>query len=317
MTPKLVKISDLFEVKYGNQFDLSKMESFDDSKINFISRSSQNQGLVAKVEKYNETEPFPPGLITVTLGGTYLLSAFLQTQPFYTAQNIKILIPKRKMEDVELLFYCYCISHNRFRYTSHGREANKTLNDILIPERLIDMWRDISIDKFKPIIKPVINKEIGLETRQWKDFRLDDLFEITGTKTTPITILEEYGVGKYPFVTTQATNNGVEGLYDYCTESGGVLVVDSAVIGYCSYQPINFSASDHTEKLIPKFEIDPYIGLFLSTMINKEQYRYNYGRKASQSRLKERTIRLPSDGNIPDWKFMAEYMKSLQYSANL
>ena len=65
-----------------------------------------------------------------------------------------------------------------------------------------------------------------------------------GSETTPLLELEEYGYGEYPYVTTQATNNGVEGLYNYYTEEGGVLTVDSAVLGYCSYQSYNFSASD-------------------------------------------------------------------------
>ena len=84
------------------------------------------------------------------------------------------------------------------------------------------------------------------------------------------------------------------------------------------YQPLNFSASDHVEKLIPKFEMDKYLAMFLVTIINKEQYRYNYWRKASQTRLKERSIKLPSktDGS-PDWNFMRNYIKSLPYSASL
>lgn len=317
MEQKLVKISDLFDVKYGNQFDFSKMELLEESEINFISRSSQHQGVIAKVEKYKETEPFPAGIITVTLGGTYLLSSFLQTQPFYTAQNVKVLIPKHGMSDLELLFYCYCISHNRFRYTSHGREANKTLNDLLIPAEIPDEWAKINIEAFSPRAESVISEKMELSVSSWGEFNIADLFVITGSKTTPLFEIEMSGAGSYPFVTTQATNNGIEGCYDYFTEKGNVLVVDSAVLGYCSYQPLDFSASDHVEKLTPKFEIDKYIGLFLATVLNKEQYRYNYGRKASQARLKERSIRLPSRDDVPDWDFMRNYIKSLPYSSNL
>lgn len=167
------------------------------------------------------------------------------------------------------------------------------------------------------IYKPVVDAEINMNKEQWESYSLESLFRITGSKTTPLLELEEYGVGNYPFVTTQATNNGIEGFYDYSTEKGNLLVIDSAVLGYCSYQPFDFSASDHVEKLIPKFEMDKYIGLFLATILNKEQYRYNYGRKASQTRLKERSIKLPSREGAPDWDFMGSYMKSLPYSSNL
>jgi type I restriction enzyme M protein len=167
------------------------------------------------------------------------------------------------------------------------------------------------------IYQPVIETTIELNTSAWHSFQLVDLFDITGSKTTPLSELSEYGKGNYPFVTTQATNNSVEGFYDYFTEQGNVLVIDSAVIGFCSYQPFNFSASDHVEKLIPKFELDSFIALFLTTILNKEQYRYNYGRKASQTRLKQRSIKLPEKNNQPDWVFIRNYIKSLPYSANL
>lgn len=164
----------------------------------------------------------------------------------------------------------------------------------------------------------IIDKSIDLKTDTWELFELNQLFNITGSKTTSVLDLEEFGQGKYPYVTTQATNNGIEGFYDYYTEFGNVLTVDSAVVGYCAYQAENFSASDHVEKLIPNnFGMNKYIGLFLVTILNLERYRYNYGRKASQSRMKQISIKLPSKGNKPDFEFMENYIKSLPYSKSL
>lgn len=314
---KLVKIRDLFEIKNGNGFELINMQEISRSLgngVNFISRTEKNNGISAYIEK-EAINPFPPKTITVAVGGS-VLSTFLQTQSYYTGFHIQVLFPKCNMTDHELLFYVFCIRKNKYRY-NYGRQANKTLKDILIPEKIPKDWEHINIEKLKPNSEPLIGKKIGLDIKNWGYFNLKNLFKITGSKTTPLLELEEYGNGKYPFVTTQATNNGVEGFYDYHTEEGNVLVIDSAVIGYCSYQPFDFSASDHVEKLIPKFEMDKYTGMFLTTVLNKEQYRYNYGRKASQSRLKRRSIKLPTKNDSPDWNFMREYVKSLPYSANL
>lgn len=148
-----------------------------------------------------------------------------------------------------------------------------------------------------------------LNTSTWKSYPLDELFDITGTKTTPIRKLEEFGKGEYPYVTTQATSNGVKGFYNYYTEDGGVLTVDSAVLGYCSYQGQHFSASDHVEKMVPKFDMTPAVGIFIATVMNMEQYRYNYGRKASQTRLRQSRIKLPqANTGEPDWAFMDRYI---------
>lgn len=160
---------------------------------------------------------------------------------------------------------------------------------------------------------------ILLNTDQWELFHISDLFTITGTKTTPIEDLEFSGQGKYPYVTTQSTNNGVRGFYNIMTESdSGILTIDSAVCGYCSYQATPFSASDHVEKLIPKFNMDIYVAMFFVTIFNVEQYRYNYGRKCSQTRMRQAQIRLPVDTNRqPDFVFMRDYISHIEYSSNL
>ncbi|MFH1561825.1 MAG: restriction endonuclease subunit S [Nitrospirota bacterium] len=315
---KLVPLNSLFNIKYGNQFDLYKLDVSEESNINFVSRSSQNLGVVCKISKYKNIEPYPVGLITVTLGGSYLLSSFVQQSPFYTAQNIKILTPKKQMSFNEKVFYCKCIEKNRFRYTSHGREANITLDTIPVPEKVPNRYINIKTDTlFDLDRKPINNTRIELGSSTWKYFPLSQLFKIKGTKTTPVLELEEYGIGKYPYVTTQVTNNGVESFYDFYTEEGNVLTVDSAVLGYCSYQPLTFSASDHVEKLIPKFSLNKYVALFISTIINAEQYRYNYGRKCCQERMRKAHINLPSKKGVPDFEFMESYIKSLPYSSSI
>lgn len=314
---KLVPLNTIFDVRYGNQFDLYKLDSDFDSDINFISRSSQNLGVICKVSQYNFVEPFEAGLITVTLGGTYLLSSFVQQEKFYTAQNVKVLKPKKPMTFSEKVFYCKAIELNRKKYTSHGREANKTLDTLLVPATVPYNFTRIKIEDVDNTKKtPISTKKHELEIQSWKYFELKNLFEIKGSTTTPLLELEEYGDGKYPYVTTQATNNGIEGFYNFYSEDGDVLTIDSAVLGYCSYQPLPFSASDHVEKLVPKFKLNKYVAMFLVTILNLEQYRYNYGRKCSQERMKKISIKLPSKNGNPDFEYMENYIKSLSYSSS-
>jgi type I restriction enzyme M protein len=164
----------------------------------------------------------------------------------------------------------------------------------------------------------VESNSLELFDKNWKSFKLSDIFEITGTKTTKPDIVNSSNVGSFPYVTTQATNNGVEKFLDFYTEVGGVLTIDSAVLGFTSYQHDNFTASDHVEKLIPKFETNPFVMMFFATILNMEQYRFNYGRKASQSRLKKLEISLPVNinGNL-DLEFINSYMMSCKFSENL
>ena len=315
---KLLPLNSIFDIQYGNQLDLYKLDINDASEIAFVSRSSNNLGVVANVERIDNIDPFPAGLITVTLGGTYVLSTFIQQYPFYTAQNVKVLTPKRKMSCDEKLFYCKAIEMNRFRYTSHGREANETLDTLMVPEKMPSCLKNANImNSIEVSDKPVLKSKIVLDRNRFKLFRLIDLFKIKGTKTTSILELQGYGYGKYPYVTTQATDNGVDGFYDYYTEEGEVITFDSAVIGYCTYQHFPFSASDHVEKLIPKFKMNKYIALFLVAVLNQEQYRYNYGRKCSQTRMRNIKVFLPAKEGKPYFELMENYIQSLPYSASI
>ncbi len=130
--------------------------------------------------------------------------------------------------------------------------------------------------------------------------------------------MKKVGKGKYPYITTKAKNNGCEGFYLTRTESGNVITIDSAAVGYASYQAADFSASDHVEKLTLKGDLNKYIAMCLTTILNKEQYRFQYGRKASQDRLEYLKIKLPTTTQgFPDWEYMENYIKSLPYSSSL
>jgi hypothetical protein len=305
-------IEDLFDIKYGINLELNACEiTLDKDGIHFVARTAENNGVAAKVKPVMGKIPQPAGVLTCAGGGS-VLSTFVQTKPFYSGRDLYILTPKKEMRLEEKLFYCHCIKMNAYRYR-YGRQANKTLKDIRLPE-LPDWLRTYTID-YSRIETKIDGKELPLDISKWGDFKIGDLFNVIGTITTKIETLKKHGNGNFPYVTTRSSNNGVEGFYNYWTEQGKVIVIDSAVAGFCSYQDNNFSASDHVEKLVPRFTINKFIGLFMATVINRNRYRYNYGRKCNQKKIKDTLIKLPLQKNgSPDLQFMENYIKALLYS---
>ena len=84
------------------------------------------------------------------------------------------------------------------------------------------------------------------------------------------------------------------------------------------YQNKPFWASDDVNVLYPKFKINPYIAMFLTTLIRKEKFRFNYGRKWHMERMNKTLIKLPCSSNgEPDWQFMEIYIKGLKYSKTI
>lgn len=126
----LVKVSDLFDVVYGSNLELNALE-LDPDGINFVSRTAQNNGVSAKVKYVSGEEPIEAGVITVAGGGS-VAEAFLQPEPFYSGRDLFYLRPKVPMSVEQKLFFCMCIRANKFRF-NYGRQANKTLRELLIP----------------------------------------------------------------------------------------------------------------------------------------------------------------------------------------
>jgi hypothetical protein len=316
----MIKLNSLFDVIYGINLDLNKLKKIEKG-IPYVGRSKKNNGVTAYVEK-NDKIPNPAHTISVSGGGS-VLECFYQANNYYSGRDLFYLKPKSKLSENQMLAYCYIIKKNKFRY-NYGRQANKTLHNLVIPgpDSLPDWIENKSIEKkFSFNIKPFINKDIKLD-KKLKTFYLggdNGIFEITGSKTTPKKTLVKYGEGKFPYITTQTENNGVEAFFNFYTETGNVICVDSAVIGFCSYQEENFSASDHVEILKPKkFKLNKYLGIYFSSMLNKDNFRYNYGRKRSQSRLASSTIDLPVDvNNNIDLEWIESFIKSINYSNNI
>lgn len=327
------KYTDLFSISGSKTTPLEDLEGHGKGAYPYVTTQAVNNGIGGYYNYWTENG----GVLTVD--SAVLGFCSYQEKNFSASDHVEVLTPKFKMNKYIALFLTTLINREQYRY-SYGRKCSQIkmkkaliklpvtpegapnwqymedfVKDQIIPQlpkKALKVW----LQKYD--IRPQREMKMELNIDEWKWFNYTDLFRISGSKTTPLEDLEGYGKGEYPYVTTQAVNNGVEGYFNYCTEKGGVLTIDSAVLGFCSYQEKDFSASDHVEVLTPLFKMNKYVALFLTTIINKEQYRYSYGRKCSQIKLRKSRIKLPAtpDGT-PDWQFMEDYIKSLPYSRNL
>jgi hypothetical protein len=165
---KLTKVSNIFEIEYGNSLELNRLVQSKDG-INFVSRTSKNNGISAKVKKIPTIKPTPEKTITVALGGS-VLETFLQPEPFYSGYHIYCLTPKTHLTEEEKLFYCTCIRANQYRY-NYGRQANRTLADLLIPSKEeIPPWvYTTNIHDYDAANNPFINEITpSIEVDSWR-----------------------------------------------------------------------------------------------------------------------------------------------------
>ncbi|CCD29073.1 putative Restriction enzyme beta subunit [Candidatus Glomeribacter gigasporarum BEG34] len=127
---KTVPLIDLFEVQYGTDLGLIYLIK-NPQGINFVARTSQNNGVAARVQRLYDVEP-TEGMVLTVAGGGSVLETFLQIDPFYSGHDLFVLKPKCPMTIDEMLYYATCIKANQYKY-SYGRQANKTLRELPIP----------------------------------------------------------------------------------------------------------------------------------------------------------------------------------------
>lgn len=305
-----MKVKDLFVLHQGNGLELMHIGTSEKSDVNFVSRTSQNNGVVAQVDYIDNLLPFPKGRITVALSGN-VCSSFVQNKPFYTAFHVMVLEPKSELTLVEKLFYCMCIKMNAYKY-SWGRQANKTLKDIELPDFVPEWVTNFSV---KPIRTNLKQQVLPLRSSDsWGEFAVDGLFHISVSKDNNL-FSSEYGVT--PYIASSSENNGVTGYVDSepSQKANTITIARNGSVGATFYQQKDYCASpDDIRILTPKFHMNVYIGLFLKTIIEQEKLKYGYGRKLGTARIRDVKIKLPvTSQNLPDWEYMEQYIKSLPY----
>jgi hypothetical protein len=312
-------LAEIFDVRYGHSLELNALEQTTQANgVAFVSRKSSRNGIAAYVDPIDGVEPAHAGEITCALGGA-VLATYVQEADFYCGRDVAILRPRIPLTKQQILFYCHCIKTNRYRY-SYGRQANKTLNKLIIPsvDEIPEWVASIDLDQISDAKNPVNTKPISeIATKAWSVFRYDALFDIKkGQRLTK----NDMSDGDTPFIGAIDSNNGYRQFVNAIPnhKAGTITVSYNGSVGEAFYQSAPFWASDDVNVLYPKFAINPYIGLFFCAIIRKEKFRYSYGRKWNLERMKESNIRLPTlaSGEL-DFTFMEEYIKSLPYSNSI
>lgn len=318
----MVELQDLFEVKYGVNLELNKLEQVSDG-INFVSRTAKNNGVSAVVKELGNVDPIPAGVITVAGGGS-VMEAFLQPKPFYSGRDLYYLKPKVEMSDAQKLYYCACIRANKYKY-SYGRQANRTLRYINVPslDELPNFLNSVDLSVFDGANESKLQeKSSPLEyIENWKEFSLEELFDLKkGKRLTKANMTS----GNTPFIGSTDSNNGLtNSVGQEPIHEGNVITVNyNGSVGEAFYQPKPFWASDDVNVLYPREGIfdrfNQYIALFIIPIIRCNKFKFSYGRKWHLDRMKESKIVLPvtKNGKL-DLDSMESFVKALPFSKNI
>ena len=354
---KTININKIFDISYGNKLDMCQMIQSENG-IPFVTRTATNNGVGGVVEPLNGITPYPAGSLSIALGGsigsTFLQTKdFYTSQNVAVLQPIEDLD-----NEVLLFLATLIEKECSQRFIAFGRELNKHIKrDFTIKLPLISKdkpdWiliAKIVKDRIIPQLpkkaqrvwlqkystQPKQSAKMQLDTKDWEWFRYDQIFDIKHGfyNKKP----EDNPSGDIPFIGATDSNNGVTSHSDLetiaiTTKTGDgsnapledkifancLAVTNNGSVGYAYYQAKPFTCTHDVNPLYLKgCKINPYIALFLCTLIEKERFRWAYGRKWRPIRMPSSKIKLPvTPSGTPDWQFMEDYIKSLPFSRNI
>ena len=129
-------LHEIADVNYGTKLDIGKM-TYENPSVYFVSRTALNNGVKAIVNAIDGITPYPPGDITIALGGS-IGTTCVQSKPFYTSQNVAVVHFDKNISLEAKLFMCKLIKNEcDNKYKAFGRELNSHIKkdfSIFLPQ---------------------------------------------------------------------------------------------------------------------------------------------------------------------------------------
>lgn len=325
-----VFLTDVFcEIQRGKR--LKKVDHKKGS-MPYVSSTSLNNGLDGFVGNEKGVKKFE-NCLTIANSGS-VGSTFYQPFEFVASDHVT----KLKNDDYSKYLYQFlsAITNRLGEKYSFNREINDNRikrEKILLPVNEKDkpdfafmkaFMRQKEQEKFQEYDNYISNRIKDLkdfktvepiEKKEWSEFFLKDIFkEIQRGKRLK---KADHQKGKMPYVSSTGSNNGFDGYVGNKEKvrifSNCLTIANSGSVGACFYQPFKFVASDHVTKL-KNDNFNEYTYKFISSLVTRLGIKYSFNREMNDTRIKKEKILLPTNHqNEPDYDYMENYMKQLEY----
>ena len=162
---------------------------------------------------------------------------------------------------------------------------------------------------------------MNLNDRGYAEFKVTDLYIVKYGVNLELNACVECNrddIDSVNFVARTAENNGVSSHVTHIEgiapqKAGLISVAGGGSVLSTFLQDEPFYSGRDLYTLESRQPISKEAKLFIITVIERNKYKYSYGRQANKT-LPDLILKLPVDANgNPDWKFMEDYIKSLHH----
>ena len=301
-----------------------------DGNINYITRSAIDNGFSGTCG--NEDHKNKGNCITIGAEG---FVAFWQSDDFVAGNKVYAL-RHPNMNEINGLFVCSTLNALSDRYSfADARVLDKIKVEIIKLPATSDGQPDwdymesymngVMEETEKRIenLKKVDDTKNLIDTKDWKIFKLEDLFMISISLSVDKTAFEFDDSYDIDFIGRTSINNGIQGkLYElkYAPNEAGTYSVTQIGTKVCQYRENRWYASQNIFKLVPLDNAMNKASKFLTTVITQAlKCTYSddtYSSYPTLKSLRQQEIKLPVDDNgEPDWVYMEAYMKQIEQKA--
>ena len=340
---------DIFQICEG--FYNKRPTASDKGNIPFIGATDSNNGVTqfCEIETIKnssktgsgknaplEKKIFDGNCICVTNNGS-VGYAYYQATPFTCTHDVNPLYLKNyKLNKYIAMFLISAIEKQRvcFKYSRKWRPSRMVKSKLLLPadengnpdykymENYIKQKIEPETKKIKEYVENKLNESVqtdeeivSLKEKEQESFKIIDLFV---PKRGNQNNMESLADGDIPLISAKNINNGLKA---FCSKNnkqifkGECLTINNdgdGGVGLSYYHPYDFMLDSHVTALIPKFDSNMYILLFISNAIKKQRMLFSHGRSISNTRMQELRVMLPIDENgNPDYEYMQDYTKNI------
>ena len=279
-----IPVTELF--KYIGKGKWKNAKEFKDSgKYPLISGTSNNNGIIGYVDKYDYNDQ----LYFTVPGCADIYNMFCQTEKFAATTNVHILQLNDKYEhlkeNAEMICKQASEKFNDGTYSYHGNNLSR--------DRLLKESIKVPYNKETDEIDFSLTGRFDMSKMEvTRDVKVTDLFEIIGRgKTSTISTLKD---GKYPLISCTGHNNGIVRFVDKYDYDGDYITIASngdATAGYSFVQHGKFITTAGVLLLKPKdSKLIPILSELALAMTMKFRRKYSFNHALSVDRLKSEVI---------------------------
>lgn len=346
---KPYKVKDFFDIHPTKAYNLNNVQLFNEGNNPVLANSRYNNG-VGGYSSLETTENGNMITFSDTVDAETIFYQEKPFIGYAHVQGLyEIGIYKGKWSKYSLLFFVIVFRKaakiKGFDYDIKFRRDIALELDVYLPidannepdwKYMEDYMRNCEEIVHKRIdnLKQIKGNQTSIDFTSWKEFEIQKLFEI---KSPAARTIREYCAGEVPYVSSSGINNGIVSFLEQkdgeVLEKGNCITVSPLEGTPAFYQKYDFlgrGGAGSAISILYNENLNEYNSLFICTIIKVSTKKFNYSDAFNSENLKTLKIKLPIkmnadrtaykdekknysvDGYLPDWKYMEDFMKSIE-----